>query len=300
MASIVATVRKKIHDIFGADAFYWADRAYVVDWVVMCMTWLMAWYIKELPPFEREVDPNDPVINHKHHKNTISGDLNIMVAVLVPAAVVITVGVLRVSAIEIHHGLLSLLAGSGFNEVITELLKNRVGRLRPDFLTRCRWSDSARACTGKAKDISEGRRSFPSGHSSTAFAGMAFLSLFLAGLMCTWSFGQPAPARSLLSTRLGRLCVTLAPIAYATWVAVSRLEDYRHHKEDVIVGSLLGTFSAAAAYLVYWPNPFTPDAKQTVRNVSRARVVYGQDSTRTMDREYGYELAGVGEAEPPV
>ncbi|GJE98080.1 lipid phosphate phosphatase [Phanerochaete sordida] len=296
MASVVATVRRKVLDVFGADAFYWWDRAYVVDWAVMCALWVVAWVVKEFPPFEREVDPNDPAISHQHHKNTIGGDLNIMIAVFVPVAVVVAAGTLRVSAMEIHHGLLSLLAGSGLNEIITEFLKNRVGRLRPDFLTRCKWSNDLKACTGKANDIMEGRRSFPSGHSSTAFAGMAFLSLFLAGLMYTWTFGQSAPARNLLSTRLGRICVTLAPVAYATWVAVSRLEDYRHHKEDVIVGSLLGTLSATTAYLVYWPNPFTLDLTASARSTTRARVVYGQNSARSANHEYEYELAGAGDA----
>lgn len=297
MAGLVAAVRRKVYDVFGADAFAWFDRAYVVDWTVMCVLWIVAWVVKEIPPYEREVDPTDPVINHKHHKNTIGGELNLMLALLVPAAVVVTVGTLRVSALEIHHGLLSLLAGSGLNEAVTEFLKNRVGRLRPDFLTRCKWSDSLQACTGKAKDIMEGRRSFPSGHSSTAFAGMAFLSLFLAGLLHTWSFSQPAPARNLFSTKLGRICITLAPIAYATWVAVSRLEDYRHHKEDVIVGSLLGSLSALTAYLIYWPNPFTLESVTSSYKSSRARVVYGQDNTRGADREYdSYELAGVGDA----
>jgi diacylglycerol diphosphate phosphatase / phosphatidate phosphatase len=87
--------------------------------------------------------------------------------------------------------------------------------------------------SSKATDIMEGRRSFPSGHSSTAFAGMVFLSLFLAGLTHAWCFNQPSQGRNLLSSRLARLCISLLPIAWATWVAVSRLEDY------VCLGSLL-------------------------------------------------------------
>lgn len=225
--------------------------------------------------------------------------MNLMVAVLLPCAVVIVVGTSRLSAMEIHHGLLGLWSSSGFNELITECLKNRVGRLRPDFLTRCKWSDELQACTGKAQDMHEGRRSFPSGHSSTAFAGMAFLSLFLAGLTHSWCFSQVSPARSLSSTRLGRLFITLLPIAYATWVAVSRLEDYRHHKEDVIVGSLLGISTATTCYLIYWPNPFTlTQQTRANRHTSRARIVYGQETgTR---QEYDYELAGVGHAGEPV
>ena len=74
----------------------------------------------------------------------------------------------------------------------------------------------------------------------------------------------------------------------------------RHHKEDVIVGSLLGTFTAATAYLVFWPNPFTLDVSTATRNASRARAVYGPDNTGSSRREYDYELAGVDHAGEPV
>ena len=78
--------------------------------------------------------------------------MNLMVAVLLPCAVVIVVGTLRVSAMEIHHGLLGLwssryissilvqitayICRSGFNELITECLKNRVGMCRRSRLER--------------------------------------------------------------------------------------------------------------------------------------------------------------------
>ena len=72
----------------------------------------------------------------------------------------------------------------------------------------------------------DGRRSFPSGHSSTIFSGMTFLSLFLAGATGAWLLSQAAPGRSMSSSRITRLCITLSPLAFAVWVAVSRVEDY--------------------------------------------------------------------------
>ena len=74
--------------------------------------------------------------------------------------------------------------------------------------------------------ILDGRRSFPSGHSSTAFAGMTFLALFLAGLTGAWCLTQPVPGGSLLRSKLARLTLTLLPLGFATWVAISRMEDY--------------------------------------------------------------------------
>ena len=32
MANVLATIRRETYDVFGADAFAWFDRAYIVDW----------------------------------------------------------------------------------------------------------------------------------------------------------------------------------------------------------------------------------------------------------------------------
>ncbi|KAG6825501.1 hypothetical protein H0H92_003488, partial [Tricholoma furcatifolium] len=105
--------------------------------------------------------------------------------------------------------------------------------------------------------ILSGRKSFPSGHSSTAFSGMTVLSLWAAGMTAAWCFSVSAPPRSILASKLGKFCLTLLPLCWASFVAISRIQDYRHHKEDVIVGSLLGIMAATVSYLIFWPNPFS-------------------------------------------
>ncbi|KAI0792018.1 lipid phosphate phosphatase 1 [Abortiporus biennis] len=250
-------VRARLNETFKSDSFQWFDRAYVVDWIVVSLAWLCAWAIKGLTPFERVFTLNDPLIGHDHKPNQISGDSTWFIALLVPLLFIVVVGTLRTSALEIHHGALALWAARGSNALITEALKNRVGRLRPDFLSRCKWTQSLETCSGKLDKVMDGRRSFPSGHSSTAFCGMMFLALWLAGTTGTWSFHRPSTARSLFSSKQLRMLITVAPLGFATWVAISRLEDNRHHKEDVIVGSVIGIVTATVAYLIYWPNPFT-------------------------------------------
>ncbi|OCH91471.1 lipid phosphate phosphatase 1 [Obba rivulosa] len=259
--------------------------------VICCIAWATAGVLKQMPPFERDFDRNDPLIDHKHRPNQISGNLNWIIALIVPLALTTVVGCLRRSMLEVHHGALALWAGRGFTELITEFLKNRVGRLRPDFLDRCNWDKSLKACAGKLETVMDGRRSFPSGHSSTAWAGMTFLSLWIAGMMGAWHITQPAPGGSFLASRLARLSISLAPLVFATWVALSRVEDYRHHKEDVIVGASIGFTTAAVCYLIYWPSPFADRAN----GGARARIVYEND---TLDRrgDYNYELAGMENA----
>jgi len=296
MASILQYLRERTASTFSS-SFQWFDRSYVVDWTIASAAWVIAWIIKGLPPFEREFLTDDPLISHAHHKNQISGSLTWYIALLVPLGFFLLFGILRGSAVDIHHSLLGLWAARGFNALITETLKNRVGRLRPDFLARCKWKNSAKACTGKLDDILDGRRSFPSGHSSTAFSGMTFLFLWLAAMTGAFAFNRAAQPRSFLGSRLARQCVTLSPIAFATWVAVSRVEDYRHHKEDVIVGSLIGIFTAFTAYLVYWPNPFATRSP----DIDRPRLVYREAELDTRRRtDYDYELAGMEHANETV
>ena len=63
----------------------------------------------------------------------------------------------------------------------------------------------------------------------------------------------------------------------------------RHHKEDVIVGSLIGIFSAAVCYLVFWPNPFTKSAFQY--------NTHGQPRLLYTEGEQGYSTMGAADFE---
>ncbi|EJF57189.1 lipid phosphate phosphatase 1 [Dichomitus squalens LYAD-421 SS1] len=292
---LYSSIQNSLDKRFGGNPFTFFDRAYLVDWVASSLLWLAAWYIKGLPPFERDFSTKDDLIDHKHRPNQISGGVNWLIAFIVPIVISVLWGIVRRSALEVHHGVLAIYSGRGLTVFITEALKNRVGRLRPDFLHRCKWDKELKACTGELEKVMDGRRSFPSGHASTAFAGMTFLALYLAGLTGAWRLAQPAQGGSLLRSKLARLVLTLLPLGFATWVAVSRVEDYRHHKEDVIVGSLLGVVCATICYLIYWPNPFAPSQAFT------ARAVYGgadADSDRVRmpnPQRYGYELTGLNE-----
>ena len=198
------------------------------------------------------------------------------------------------------------------------------GRLRPDFLSRCKWDSVLKACTGyyqptvharrssyyamqcrHPSDIVNGRTSFPSGHSSTAFSGMAVLSLWLAGQTAAWCFNAPCSARPMQS-RLASLFLTLLPLFWAAFVAISRVEDnvrislcqqshadygkQRHHAEDVVVGSMIGVISSMICYHIFWPSPFSAHSfKQDV--LGQARYLYVGDD----GRQAPFELARMDE-----
>lgn len=133
------------------------------------------------------------------------------------------------------------------NAVATESLKLAVGRPRPDFFYRC-FPDgvvtSDRRCTGDELDVTDGRKSFPSGHSSFAFCSLGFLFLWLRWRlrMHRYSPRVAYPAYAL-------------PFVMASVISASRICDHRHHWQDVVAGAALGLSIAYLSYARYHDPP---------------------------------------------
>ncbi|KAH8425795.1 phosphatase PAP2 family protein [Aspergillus melleus] len=170
----------------------------------------------------------------------------------------------------------------------TQGLKALYGRPRPDMLARCdpdlsdiasyavgglgqRLSDaptlvSWEICRNKSDDLKvNGFSSFPSGHSSIAFAGLGYFSLWLCS---KFAIGFPYLAHSPLSQELRvqnresirtqgaappvyMVIVAFVPIAVAFFIAASRWFDYRHHVFDIIIGTLMGVVFAWVGFRLY-------------------------------------------------
>lgn len=85
-----------------------------------------------------------------------------------------------------HTTLLGFMVTLALTVFLTDAVKNAVGRPRPDLISRCKPAKGTPdrelvtidVCTQTDQHIlQEGWRSFPSGHSSFAFAGLGFLAL---------------------------------------------------------------------------------------------------------------------------
>ncbi|KAL9030444.1 MAG: hypothetical protein Q9196_001428 [Gyalolechia fulgens] len=86
-----------------------------------------------------------------------------------------------------HVTILGLLISLLLTSFLTDTFKNLIGRPRPDLLARCKPVPGTQShklvtidvCTEKGHHtLHDGWRSFPSGHSSFAFSGLGYLSLY--------------------------------------------------------------------------------------------------------------------------
>jgi diacylglycerol diphosphate phosphatase / phosphatidate phosphatase len=55
------------------------------------------------------------------------------------------------------------------------------------------------------------------------------------------------------SGRIYKFLIFLIPLLTACLVSISRIVDYRHHWDDVLVGSSIGCVSAASGYYYFYP-----------------------------------------------
>ncbi|SDA02762.1 BZ3500_MvSof-1268-A1-R1_Chr11-1g03143 [Microbotryum saponariae] len=246
--------------------FSWA---LLVDWLVVVGLWWIGTYIERQEPYERDVmhylGDHDISWPHTQHERVSVRNLNLL-SVYLPLALIVLVSALRRSVQEMHHAALGLLASRALMTITVEFIKNRVGRLRPDFLDRCAYSVISHDCTGPHYLVKDGRRSFPS--------GLFFMCLFFAGKNGAFAFQARFPRSTILQSRMLRLALTLSPLILATWIAITRLEDHMHHPTDVLAGSTIGILTASLGYTLYWNNPFDADKLHVM---ACARKVYGAE-----------------------
>jgi len=186
---------------------------------------------------------------------------------------------------KLHHLLLGAAQAQLATQLTTELAKSAFGRLRPDFRDRMsryycapgQDTPDGVSCTavrseaaelesqGRSsssvwidqREFNDGRRSFPSGHATSAFSVATYFILFVGG---EYVWGENSSA----VTRLPGVAAQFAALTAALFVAGSRMTDNRHHPEDVLVGAGLGAGMSALFYFLH----FDLQGRPIIRGVS--------------------------------
>jgi len=188
-------------------------------------------------------------------KNIIPIWLAAFLASIIPIAIILVMQIRIKSFWDVNNAVLGLLYGLINAAVFQVFIKWLIGGLRPHFLDVCKPDITAAGapsgtgfakimytkaiCTGDEKEINDSLESFPSGHSTAAFAGFVFLFLYLNGKLKLWSNYHPA---------MWKMVAVYAPLLGAVLIAGSLTIDEFHHWYDVLAGAIIGTICAFGAY----------------------------------------------------
>ncbi|KAL4711376.1 hypothetical protein ACJJTC_019217 [Scirpophaga incertulas] len=231
-------------------------------------------YMETMSPFVRVIHKSDLESEYKYprRESYVPGSALWAIVLSVPCLLSLLAWAACNDCNDAFELLLAWSLALGLNGVLTDTVKLISGRPRPDFFYRC-FPDGIPTedlqCTGDPDDIMEGRKSFPSGHSSLSFCSLGMATAWICGRL------------GVLSRRRGsalRVVCCLAPLVVASSVALSRSCDYHHHWQDILVGSLLGYSIAIFCYRQHY-HPLSSDLSgvpYVVTNGSIMKYVNGK------------------------
>lgn len=241
-------------------------RYYLPDWILSGGLLVFFFLVLEhLKPFERKFSTDNPNLQFPFaEQERVTDNQLYILSFFLPWVTIILVSLYqkRKSQLSQYDWLnlvsistLGLLLSFTITACVTDILKVWIARPRPDFLSRCgarKGTDATKlvgfeVCTmpfGEAK-LFDGMKSTPSGHSSVSFAGLLYLSLWLVG-----QFKLSSGHRVLVSSYF----IPALPILLATYISLSRAQDYRHHFFDIVFGGAIGIAIGSWNYFKLFPS----------------------------------------------
>ncbi|KAI8824433.1 PAP2 superfamily protein [Fimicolochytrium jonesii] len=238
-------------------------RNYAADYIIMACMGALGLGIYMLRPAPNRLFPiyfQDgevvyPEFAYPLEKNIIPIWLAAFLAFTIPTLFIILMQIRIRSFYDANAAIMGLLFSLITAAVFQVFLKWLIGGLRPHFYAVCKPSIppalanagqgfsgimvDRSVCTGDEKEINDSLESFPSGHSTAAFAGFLYLSYYLNAKLKIFSNYRPA---------FWKLLLFYAPILAATLIAGSLTIDKYHHWYDVLGGAIIGSMVATGAY----------------------------------------------------
>ncbi|GJM97985.1 hypothetical protein PR202_ga14956 [Eleusine coracana subsp. coracana] len=224
-------------------------RVHLSDWVVLVLLVVIDGVLNIIEPFHRFVGEDMiPGLGTRSRTTPCpSGPCRMIVQVLAvvgPMVIIVGIYMKRRNVYDLHHAILgkftailvlSSEAMSGFRLLVIATLNAVI------LLQNYHNVTGAVICHGDKAVIKEGYKSFPSGHTSWSFAGLGFLSWYLAGKIMAFD----------RRGHVAKLCIIALPLLLAAMVAVSRVDDYWHHWQDVFTAGAMGVFPFCVGSVVF-------------------------------------------------
>ncbi|KAK4238202.1 lipid phosphate phosphatase 1 [Achaetomium macrosporum] len=193
----------------------------------------------------------------------ISPSLSGVISAVIPICIILLAQLRIRSFWDCNNAILGLLYSLILGALFQAILKTLIGGFRPIFLDVCQPDISlarthnatglngvgfhqimftTEVCTNPDKQaLKNAMTSFPSGHSTSAFAGYVFLFLWMNAKLKVWANFRAS---------FYWLALLLAPILGATLMAACLTVDQAHNWYDIVAGSAIGTATAFMAYRV--------------------------------------------------
>ena len=170
--------------------FYQFSEVFIRVFLLLLFVELERW-----TPFIRKIHPEELWLYRNPMTDSyVPANLLWTFVTFVPLSAIVISFLMTKNTVDLTISSLVVSLAMPLNGVITDMIKLVVGRPRPDFAYRC-WPDSGGVaaveafsggaeelhCSGNQAIIIEGRKSFPSGHSSFSFCSWGFVFFYLSG-----------------------------------------------------------------------------------------------------------------------
>jgi len=229
-----------------ADKSEWFQWRYLLDWLCCIIGILFTALIIHpwATPHSSFHMEGDFSLSYPYTSNTVPGWALAVLMCLPPVLITIYQFVFTRKNLvhNIHHALLGWIEAVTLHYVLSNLIKYACGRKRPDFFSRVELGldDS---------EIVNGSLSFPSGHTSGSFTAMTFFFLYICG-----------QAKLFRNGHFFSVVIAGIPLYVATWVAITRVQNFKHNYSDILGGAFLGVIAGLIGYFVNFHSVFSKNA----------------------------------------